>query len=173
MIIIRKHCKNLFVHYFGANTSVMCYQLLGRECGNKVFPSGPPCSLAQGRNNVCHVRAAGRHGSGQGDRAAPGPLSEQLSLGRQSSRGMAARGQAMQSGGVPGPLLLQACWVGWSQTAGLLPVLGCCLTQEPQTPWEESAYCPLLRQWCVSEMGSKAQRALSSEPNKSALSSAL
>lgn len=113
MIIIRKHCKNLFVHYFGANTSVMCYQLLGRERGNKVFPSGPPCSLAQGRNNVCHVRAAGRHGSGQGDRAAPGPLSEQLSLGRQSSRGMAARGQAMQSGGVPGPLLLQACWVGW------------------------------------------------------------
>lgn len=38
---------------------------------------------------------------------------EQLSLDRQSIRGMAARGQATQSGGVPGPLLLQACWVGW------------------------------------------------------------
>lgn len=56
----------------------MCYQLLGKERGNILFPSGPLCSSAQGRNDVHHVyeqpeRAGAGHG---GKKASPGLVSQ-------------------------------------------------------------------------------------------------
>lgn len=75
----------------------MCYQLLGKERGNILFPSGPLCSSAQGRNDVHHVcEQPERAGAGHGGRR---PLQdwchkEELSLGETEQQGKAARGQA-------------------------------------------------------------------------------
>ena len=61
----------------------MCYQLLGKESSNILFPSGPPSSLAQGRNDVLPVCEAERTGVGCRGRGAlqDWPPRKQSSLG--------------------------------------------------------------------------------------------
>lgn len=80
----------------------MCYQLLGKERSNILFPSGPPSSSAQGRNDVLPVCEAGTHWCGMwGSGSPPGLASLKAVESGMDGVLMAVWGQGVGGGRQP------------------------------------------------------------------------
>lgn len=142
----------------------MCYQLLGKERGNILFPSGPWCSSAQGRNDVRRVCKQPEHvcaGRG-GLRAAPGPAAQKhLSLGSPepqrgegSTRPGPGDGKARRSVEASGSPPHEAWWVGMRSgdgagglRAGMARMAAS--LKSPRFPWRNLTHIPLVRHLCL------------------------
>lgn len=134
----------------------MCYQLLGKERSNTVFPSSSPCSSAQGRNDVLHVCkgpewAAVGHGGWQ---AAPGLASQKAVEpgmdGAERGGRQPRPGQIWRS---PRPPLHQGMlgsdWEPERQVWSM--VWDSCVPWEPRFPRRKLTYFSLPRRWNASE----------------------
>lgn len=104
----------------------MCYQLLGKERSNILFPSGPPSSLAQGRNDVLPACEAGTHWCGMW---APGSPLGLASLKAVES-GMDGTLMAVRGKGVGG----RGGWGGGRQPKARLSLESPCLNGR-SGPW--------------------------------------